>query len=58
MKLHLNKDFQYHNTKQPAAEYTGGDREWYLNGELHRADDPALEHYDDSKEWYLNGKRH
>ena len=44
-------------------EYTvkvleNGDKEWYLNGELHREDGPAVEYSDGDKEWYLNGKFH
>ena len=38
--------------------YPNGDKEWYLNGELHRVDGPALEWADGSKAWYLNGERH
>ena len=38
--------------------YDGGNKYWYLNGELHREDGPACEFSDGSKEWYLNGKRH
>jgi hypothetical protein len=36
----------------------GGDKYWYLNGELHREDGPAVEWADGSKHWYLNSKRH
>lgn len=43
-------------------EYTvrvwyNGNKNWYLNGELHREDGPACE-WADAKYWYLNGKRH
>jgi len=43
-------------------EYTvkveGGDRFWYLNGQLHREDGPAVERANGSRSWYLNGKIH
>ena len=35
-----------------------GDKEWYLDGQLHREDGPALEWADGFKEWYLNGQLH
>ena len=38
--------------------YDGGNKYWYLNGELHREDGPACEYSDGSKVWYKNGKRH
>ena len=38
--------------------YDGGNKYWYLNGELHREDGPACEFSDGSKEWYKNGARH
>jgi hypothetical protein len=40
------------------VKYTGGTKEWLLNGELHRTDGPAYEDADCSKQWYLNGKLH
>jgi antitoxin component YwqK of YwqJK toxin-antitoxin module len=38
--------------------YSGGTKEWYLNGKRHREDGPAIEYYDGTKRWYLNGKCH
>jgi hypothetical protein len=45
-------------------KYTGitespfGDKQWFLNGELHRDDGPAFENIYGDKHWFLNGKRH
>ena len=33
--------------------FDNGDREWFLNGNLHR-----VEYADGDRYWYLNGKRH
>jgi N-acetylneuraminic acid mutarotase len=38
--------------------YDDGDKEWYLNGNLHREDGPAIEYDNGDKYWYLNGKLH
>jgi hypothetical protein len=35
--------------------WPNGDKEWYLNGDLHREDGPAIELANGDKEWYLNG---
>jgi len=35
-----------------------GNKEWYLNNELHREDGPAIENVDGSKEWWVLGKQH
>ena len=35
-----------------------GNKEWYLNGELHREDGPAVIYTDGHKEWYLHGNKH
>ena len=35
--------------------YPNGDKDWYLNGELHREDGPAVECDNGNKFWYLNG---
>ena len=32
-----------------------GDKNWYLDDNLHRIDGPAIEDADGSKHWYLNG---
>ena len=36
----------------------GGDRFWYLNGNLHREDGPAVEWASGDRFWRLNGKLH
>jgi hypothetical protein len=38
--------------------YVDGDKEWYLNDDLHRVDGPAVEWSDGTKRWYLNGKHY
>ena len=38
--------------------YSGGTKEWYLNGKRHREDGPAIEYSEEDKEWYLHGERH
>ena len=35
-----------------------GNKEWYLNGDLHREDGPAVEWANGDKMWWLNGKYH
>ena len=40
------------------VEWANGDKEWYLNGELHRTDGPAVENVNGDKEWWINGRRH
>ena len=47
-----------HREDGPACEYTAGNKEWWINGNLHREDGPAIEWSDESKEWWFNGKRH
>ena len=44
-------------------EYTvrvhdGGDKEWFINGQLHREDGPAIEYADGTKHWFLDGQLH
>lgn len=46
-----------HRKDGPAIEWTNGDREWYINGELHREDGPAVENSEGYK-WYFHGKLH
>ena len=44
---------------QPVCEIDEeGNKEWFLNGELHREDGPAIEFANGSKAWYLHGKYH
>ena len=38
--------------------FENGDREWYLNDELHREDGAAVECADGTRFWYLHGKLH
>ena len=38
--------------------FPNGNKQWFLNGELHREDGPAIERTNGDKEWYLNGVRH
>ena len=45
----------FHREDGPAIEWSGGRKEWYLNGVLHRDDGPAIEYYNGVKEWWLNG---
>lgn len=47
---------EFHRVGGPAVTYPGGDKYWYLNGELHREDGPAIEYADGFKLWYLNGE--
>ena len=44
-------------------EYTvkvdaNGDKEWYVNGQLHRTDGPAIECANGYKSWWINGQLH
>jgi len=38
--------------------YSGGTKEWYLNGKRHREDGPAIEGADGDNYWYLHGVPH
>ena len=35
-----------------------GNKEWWVDGNLHRVDGPAVEWANGSKWWYINGKLH
>jgi hypothetical protein len=37
---------------------TNGDKEWYLNGQLHRTNGAAVEWPNGTKKWYSNGQLH
>ena len=54
----MSKRRTYKDGIYDVEEYDNGDKEWYLNGNLHRNDGPAIEWSDGTKEWYLNGKLH
>ena len=47
-----------HRVDGPAAEWSNGDKFWYINGKLHREDGPAVEWSNGNKHWYINGKHH
>jgi hypothetical protein len=47
-----------HRTDGPAAEYSSGTKEWYIDGNLHRTDGPAIEWSNGDKTWWLNGYRY
>jgi len=40
----------------PAIIFPNGDKEWWVNGELHREDGPAVLRVNGSNEWWLHGK--
>ena len=43
----------------PTIEYANGDKEWYINGNLHRENDqPAIVRKNGDKQWYVNGRLH
>ena len=44
-----------HREDGPAIEWVGGDKVWYVNGELHRLDGPATKWVGGDKGWYING---
>jgi hypothetical protein len=46
-----------HREDGPAAEWSYGDKAWYINGHLHRLDGPAIESLGGVHDsWYINGK--
>jgi len=47
-----------HRTDGPAAEWTNGDKDWYVDGKRHRIDGPAVEWTNGDKDWYVDDKRH
>ena len=65
MSLKINKDGRFwyndegklHKDNGPAAEWSDGTKEWFLNGKIHRKDGPAIEYSNGYKAWYLNGER-
>jgi hypothetical protein len=47
------------NDTNPTCEIDEkGNKQWFLNGNLHREDGPACEWANGDKQWWLNGKRH
>ena len=44
-----------HREDGPAAEWSYGDKAWYINGKCHRTDGPAVEYPSGYKEWHING---
>jgi hypothetical protein len=44
----------FHREDGPAAEWSNGNKFWYLNGKLHREDGPAIEWSNGDKVWFLN----
>lgn len=51
---YIKSTWVLHNEGEPAAEYSNGDKAWYLHGRQHRLDGPAYE-YGFSKTYYING---
>ena len=47
-----------HREDGPAAEWSNGTKEWYINGERHRTDGPAIEYANGTKFWFVDGKCH
>ena len=57
-KTWTNKQGQLHRLNGPAADYTNGAKEWWVNGKRHREDGPAIKWEDGHQEWWINGKLH
>ena len=55
--FYFNSKGQYHRLNGPAAEYTDGSNDWYVNGKRHRLDGPAILLANGTKYWYLNSRR-
>ena len=55
--FYFNAKGQCHRLDGPAAEWTDGDKEWYMNGKRHREAGPAIE-YSSYKllEWWIDDK--
>jgi len=49
---------EYKKGEYTIWECADGEKEWYLNGELHREDGPAVNDCDGDKEWWLNNKQY
>ncbi len=43
-----------HREDGPAAEYSNGDKAWYIHGKRHRVDGPAQIFGDGKLKWWLN----
>ena len=46
-----------HRDDGPAAEYSNGNKYWYVMGKPHRTDGPAIEVVDGPDQWWVDGKR-
>jgi len=53
-----NQKGEFHNPVGPAAVYSDGTEEYWVNGKLHREDGPAVVYPNGIESYYLNGKRH
>jgi hypothetical protein len=47
-----------HRVDGPAREWSDGDKEWWINGQLHREDGPAVEYSNGTKQYWINGELH
>ena len=54
-KYWYNKQRQFHRRDGPAAEWTDGHKEWWINDKLHRLDGPAIEYANGNKAWFIDG---
>jgi hypothetical protein len=36
---------------------SNGDKQWWVNNQLHREDGPAIEYANGDVEWWIRGKR-
>ena len=54
---HRNADgYRHRDGGLPAVEWSDGDNEWWVNGELHRDGGlPAVERANGANEWWVNG---
>lgn len=57
INLHKNNQGHLHRIDGP-ARISGGNKEWFINGERHRVNNPAIEWSGGATEWYYNDKKH
>jgi len=57
-KLWRDQKNRLHREDGPAAEWTDGFKEWWLNGQRHRKNGPAIERPNGTKEWWAHGQLH
>jgi len=57
-RFYYDKMGRIHREDGPAVEFSGGSKEWWIDGRMHREDGPAYEGADGACAWKQNGLYH